>query len=146
MNKVLHIKQKHTLTSRTHNVKFTHKEEKNMNINIVEANVDYKLIGKRIKEARKKIGWSQEMLAETIDVAVAYISRIERGSTSINLRRLAQISIALSTPIEKLITGINPESKSYLHQEFQALLAKCTPDKQQLIYNIAKIVAGIKFV
>ena len=112
----------------------------------IEANVDYKLIGQRIKEARKEAGWSQEMLAEKIDVAVAYISRVERGGTSINLKRLAQISIALATPMEKLVTGINVESRNYLHKEFEELLMKCSPEKQQLIYNIAKIVSGIKFV
>ena len=144
MNKNLHIKQKHALTSRTYNAKFTHKEEEKMKI--IEANVDYQLIGQRIKEARKKAGWSQEKLAETIDVATVYISRVERGGTTINLKRLAQISMALSIPIEKLVTGITVESRSYLNREFQELLMQCSPEKQQLIYNIAKIVAGIKFV
>lgn len=113
---------------------------------IIEANLDYKLIGQRIKEARKKVGWSQEMLAESIDVAIAYVSRIERGGTQVNLKRLAQISVALSTPIEQLITGTTVDSKNYLTKEFQELLARCSVEKQQLIYNIAKIVSGLKFV
>ena len=45
---------------------------------IVEANIDYKLIGQRIKEARMKKNWSQEKLSEAIDVAVAFLSRAER--------------------------------------------------------------------
>lgn len=113
---------------------------------IIEANIDYKLIGQRIKEARKKMGWSQEKLGEKIDVATVYISRIERGGSQVNLKRLSQISRALNVPIEKLITGTMVENTIYLNKEFQELLDKCTPDKQQLIYNIAKIVAGIKFV
>lgn len=112
---------------------------------IIEANIDYKLIGERIKEARKKAGISQERLAEIIDVANAYISRIERGSSQINLKRLSQISIALSIPIDKLINGTTVESKIYLNKEFQEVLEKCTKDQQKLIYNIAKIVAGIHF-
>lgn len=112
---------------------------------IIEANIDYKLIGQRIKEARKKLGWSQEKLGETIDVATVYISRIERGGSQVNLKRLSQISIALNVPIEKLIVGTTLESERYLDKEFQELLETCTPDKQKLIYNIAKIVAGINF-
>lgn len=112
---------------------------------IIEANVDYKLIGERIKEARKKAGWSQEKLGEIIDVATVYISRVERGSAQINLKRLSQISIALDIPIEELIVGTTTKSKNYLSKEFQELLVQCTTDKQKLIYNIAKIVAGIKF-
>jgi len=132
------------LTSGTHSDRFTTKEGKEMEI--IEANIDYKLIGQRIKEARKKMGWSQEKLGEMIDVATVYISRIERGGSQVNLKRLSQISIALKVPIEKLITGTTVETKIYLNKEFQELLNTCTPDKQQLIYNIAKIVAGIKFV
>ncbi len=112
---------------------------------IVEANIDYKLIGERIKEARRKAGISQEKLGEIMDVATAYISRVERGSSQVNLKRLSQISIALSTPIEQLINGTAVESKNYLNKEFQDLLNKCSKDKQKLIYNIAKIVSGINF-
>lgn len=112
---------------------------------IIDANVDYKLIGQRIKEARKKAGWSQERLAEAMDVATAYISRVERGGTCITLKRLAQISVALNISMENLITGITIEKSNYLNREFQELLEQCSKDKQRLIYNIAKIVSGIKF-
>ena len=43
---------------------------------IIEANIDYKLIGERIKEARRKAGLSQEKLAEMIDVTTVYVSKI----------------------------------------------------------------------
>lgn len=113
---------------------------------IVEANIDYKLIGQRIKEARKKKNWSQEKLSEAIDVAVAFLSRVERGGTPINLKRLSQISIALDVPLEELVTGTVVEGKDYLDKEFYDLLKQCSKDKQKLIYNIAKIVAGVSFV
>lgn len=113
---------------------------------IVEANIDYKLIGQRIKEARMKKSWSQEKLSEAIDVAVAFLSRVERGGTPINLKRLSQISIALDVPLEELVTGIVVEGKDYLDKEFYDLLKQCSKDKQKLIYNIARIVAGVSFV
>ena len=40
--------------------------------------IDYKIIGQRIKNARKAIGMTQEVLAEKADVTVGYISQIER--------------------------------------------------------------------
>ena len=115
-------------------------------MSIIKANIDYKIIGERIREARKMKGLSQEKLAEKIDVATVYISRIEKGSAQVNLKRLSQISIALDVPIEKFIIGTTEESKNYLEREFQEILSNCTTDKQKLIYNIAKIVSGIKFV
>lgn len=112
----------------------------------IDANVDFRLIGQRIKNARTEKGWSQEKLAETINVATAFLSRVERGGTSINLNRLAQISEALDVPIEELIAGVVKEDNRYLTKEFSELLKKCSKDKRRLIYNIARIVAGVKFV
>lgn len=107
--------------------------------------IDFKLIGERIKEIRKRKGYSQERLSEEMDVTVAYISRVERGKAEINLKRLTQISWILGTPLEELITGIMPNSKHYLDKELNEILKTCSPEKQKLIYNIAKIVAGLNF-
>ena len=134
------------LTTKTQYVKFTHKEGAWVNMEIIEANIDYKIIGKRIKDARMKANITQQTLAEMIDASTAYLSRIERGEANVNLRRLMQISTVLKVPIQYLIAGTSEESEIYLKREFQELLSECTPDKQRLIYNIAKIVAGIKFV
>ena len=101
--------------------------------------IDYFLIGERIKEARKKKGWSQEKLAEEIDVAVAFISRAERGH-GINLKRLAQISEELEVPLEYLISGVTIKAENYLTKELSEIIAKCNPEKQRLIYNIAKTI------
>lgn len=101
--------------------------------------IDYTLIGQRIKEARKKKGWSQEKISEEIDVAVGYISRVERGNP-INLKRLAQISNALDVPMEYLVTGVSLKSENYLNKELSEIIAQCSPEKQKLIYNIAKAI------
>ena len=107
---------------------------------------DYKIVGQRIKEERIKKGWSQERLSEEVDVTTVYISRIERGSSKINLKRLAQISKALDTSVEYLIRGTQTDSPNYLDKELYETLLSCTPAKQRLIYNIAKIVSNAKFV
>ncbi len=107
----------------------------------MEKEIDYSLIGERIREARKKKGWSQEKLSEEIDIATAFLSRVERGHSQINLKRLAQISNALDVPMETLITGVDTSSDKYLDKELYEILINCTPEKQKLIYNIAKIVA-----
>lgn len=107
----------------------------------MEKDIDYSLIGERIREARKKKGWSQEKLSEEIDVATAFLCRVERGHSQINLKRLAQISKALEVPLEKLVTGVDTASEKYLDKELYEILINCTPEKQRLIYNIAKTVS-----
>ena len=53
--------------------------------------LDYTIIGERIKLARTKKKLTQEKLAEKLDVSVPYLSRVECGDASINLKRLSQI-------------------------------------------------------
>ena len=47
------------------------------------------------REAVAEFSECSEKFAEEIDVTIAYISRLERGSAKVNLTRLAQISSAL---------------------------------------------------
>ena len=108
--------------------------------------LDYTIIGERLKKARLEKNLTQEQLAEQIDVSIAFLSRVERGHSQINLKRLAQISKALDVPLEKLVTGTDTSSDKYLDKELYNILINCTPDKQKLIYNIAKIVSGSDFV
>ena len=46
--------------------------------------LDYSIIGSRIRKARQSKEITQEQLAEKLDVSVAFISRIERGTSHIN--------------------------------------------------------------
>ena len=52
--------------------------------------IDYNIMGERIKKARLEKQLTQENIAEKLDVSVAFLSRIERGSSHINLKRLQQ--------------------------------------------------------
>ncbi len=48
--------------------------------------LDYNIIGERLKQARLYKKLTQENLAEKLDVSVAFLSRIERGSSLISLK------------------------------------------------------------
>ena len=41
---------------------------------IIDANIDYKVIGKRVKEARMKANMTQQTLGEMIDASTVYLS------------------------------------------------------------------------
>lgn len=104
--------------------------------------IDYSIIGQRIKKARKDKNMTQEQLAEKIDVSIAFLSRIERGSSQINLKRLSQICEILEITEGEVLNGVSNNSAKYLDNEFASLLKNCSSDKQKLIYDIAKVVAN----
>lgn len=82
----------------------------------------------------------RKKLAEKIDVSVAFISRIERGTSHVNLKRLSQLCNILDIKEGVILNGTNIESTNYLSQEFSDLLLSCSKDTQKLIYDIAKII------
>ena len=106
--------------------------------------LDYSIIGHRLKKARIEKGYTQEQLAEKIDVSVAFVSRVERGNTKINLNRLNQICDLLDISEGDILTGVGNTSHSYLNEEFSNLLESCPPDKIKLIYDIAQIIINHK--
>lgn len=102
--------------------------------------VDFAIIGKRIKEARKKKGLTQEKLVEKMDVSIAYLSKVETGKIHINLERLSQICSILGVSEGEILNGVANNSEKYLNNEFREILRKCTPSQQKLVYNIIKVI------
>lgn len=103
--------------------------------------IDYNVIGSRIKKARLSKSLTQENLAEKVDVSVAFLSRVERGSSHINLKRLNQLCDLLDVSEGYILNGSSSGSDDYLNKEFNELFKSCSPEKQRLIYNVAKIIA-----
>ena len=102
--------------------------------------LDYGVIGSRIKHARLAKNLTQEDLSEQLDVSVAFLSRIERGSSHVNLKRLTQICKILEVSEGYILNGASNNSENYLDREFADLLKKCSPEKQKMIYNVAKTI------
>ena len=46
--------------------------------------LDYNIIGERLKKARQSKNLTQEMLSEKLDMSIAYLSRLECGSSHIS--------------------------------------------------------------
>lgn len=102
--------------------------------------LDYTIIGERIRKSRIENNLTQENLAEKLNVSVAFVSRIECGTTHLNLTRLSEICSILNIDEGNIINGTSTESKSYLSDEFSELLKSCPKEKQKLIYDIAKLI------
>lgn len=102
--------------------------------------LDYKLIGSRLKQARLKKKLTQENLAEKLDVSIAFLSRIERGSIDISLKRLSQLCELLDVSEGAILNGSSTTSHNYLQEDLYFLLKSCPPEKQKLVYELAKVV------
>lgn len=63
-------------------------------------------IGTRVREARERLGVSQQDLADLSEVNVATLGKIERGVQSPNLASLVKIATALEVDASTLVAGI----------------------------------------
>jgi|TARA_Y100000031_G_scaffold100718_1_gene110445 transcriptional regulator with XRE-family HTH domain len=63
----------------------------------------YKQVGKKIRDYRKRKGWSQEKLGFEAGLHRAYVGQIERGEKKIGLVNLEKFSKAFGISISKII-------------------------------------------
>ena len=103
-------------------------------------NVDYKLIGERIKRARKSRGMTQDNMAEKLNVTIGYVSQVERGITKISLDLLGAISTVLNCDIAEFITESAIKSNDYLDSEIAAEISKLDYKGKKLILKIIKSI------
>lgn len=61
-----------------------------------------KLFGIRVKSLRENRGWTQEVLAERMDISTHYISSIERGKENPTFDMLIKFSDALKVEMWEL--------------------------------------------
>ena len=94
-----------------------------------------KLLGKRIREIRKKNNISQETLAETVNVEPATISNIENGKNYPSLMNLENIAKALNTSFIEIFDFAHKMPNENLIKEINYLLEK-NPNKVEEIYKI----------
>ena len=95
-------------------------------------NVDFSLIGKRIKEARNACGMTQEGLAERLNVSVGYVSQVERGVTKISLDLLGAVSGLLKRDVAFFVQQSATETDSYLSAEVAHLWQELTPQNRRV--------------
>ena len=102
--------------------------------------VDYKLIGKRIKEHRKSKSMTQEVLAEKADVTVGYISQIERGICKVNLDTMSVIANILECEVTDFISGSSTLQSSYLQDEIFSRLNYCDEKQKKMVLEFIEML------
>lgn len=75
-------------------------------------------IGSRVKSLRARRGMSRRILAQSSAVSERYLAELESGKGNISILRLRQIAVAMSVPIEDLVSSPTDHSEelTYLLQ------------------------------
>ena len=62
-----------------------------------------KTIGQKIRQYRDNQGFTQEKLAEILDISVAHVSFLENSKRSPSIRLLRRLALALKVPLKELV-------------------------------------------
>lgn len=99
-----------------------------------------RLLGKRIKELRKKKGLSQEQLAEKVGFESSNsISNVENGYNYPSIQNLEKILNVLGTNFQSVFTFEQHQEPDVLMLEINRILNE-HPDKVSDIYKILKAI------
>ena len=100
--------------------------------------MDYYAIGQRIRKFRKARGWSQEQLAERVDISVTHMSHIENANTKLSLSVFAAIAEALEVQADALLYDAPIDSASRAMADIAAIIAGCDARQARIIADIAR--------
>ena len=96
-------------------------------------NLDFKAIGKRIKEMRTYKNMSQEQLAKTVDTTSQYISAIENGTSKASLSAITAIANAFECSIDELLYDSSKYAADTYDAEAKLILSDCTPNEKDTL-------------
>ncbi|MCC0697246.1 helix-turn-helix domain-containing protein [Clostridioides sp. ES-S-0048-02] len=104
------------------------------------------IIGNRIRNYRKRLGYSQDMLAEKADLYPAYIGQIERGEKRASLHSILKIANALEMPLEILFENIilNESHVDTISSQCYELIDGLSAKEQKAMLKLIKDIIKYK--
>ena len=90
-------------------------------------------IGKRITERRKKLGMTQEMLAEKGDLTPQFVSYAESGKRAMRPENVIKLAKALEVSADYLLTGEIVDKDLLILSD---KMRKLSPEMPRIVENI----------
>jgi transcriptional regulator with XRE-family HTH domain len=98
------------------------------------------LLGARIKELRKRVGLTQDQLAEKVGVESKYLSRIEVGKRQPSLETLEHIADCLQVEMKELFDFNHLNSEATSPKGIEIALAGASNEELRLVFKLIKAV------
>lgn len=96
-------------------------------------------MGKRMKEQRKLLHFTQEYMAEKLNISIKHYGGVERGLAGLSLENLIEVSEILGVGLDYLVKGTN-ETDTSMPSRIKEIYLNCPPDKRQHILELLEII------
>lgn len=102
--------------------------------------MDYKKLGKRIREERKRLNLTQAQLAEAIDISDTYMGAIERGERSLTLDTLVRLVGRLGVTVDYMLADSVADNDSNIMEQFKQITDSQPLERKQMAINILRTI------
>ena len=99
-----------------------------------------KRIGKRVKQARERLGITQEDLAEKTGLTTNYISTVERGMSFPRCEKLIILLNGLETSADSIFCDVLEHSGEAKASELSKKIADLPPEAQKRILQMVELM------
>ena len=102
--------------------------------------MDYKRLGKGIREERQRLNLTQAQLAEDIDISDTYMGAIERGERSLTLDTLVKLVNRLGVSVDYMLSDSVRDSNANIINQFLQI-TDCQPlERKQMAINVLRTI------
>ncbi len=102
--------------------------------------MDYKRLGKRIREERHRLNLTQAQLAEDIDISDTYMGAIERGERSLTLDTLVRLVNRLGVSVDYMLSDSVTDNDTNILEQFRQI-TDCQPlERKQMAINVLRTI------
>ncbi len=121
-------------------------QKEHSKLNAVEGDLQYydspdmSFIGKRLKEERNRLHYTQDEVSEMIGVTPAYIGHIERGERGFSIETLVKLCNVYKVTIDYLFEDVIQQDKNSISEQISLLLRDKDENQQKAILDIMRAV------
>ena len=102
--------------------------------------LNYKQLGRRIKEVRKMRNMTQMELSELAGISEPHLSRIETGTKRVSFETFVRIADALAVTCDSLLSGNQSHDRQQYKKELSVLLDDCDSFEKRIVFDVADTV------
>lgn len=106
--------------------------------------IDYAALGARIRQARKERDYTQEELAEMVNISLSHMSNIETGHTKVSLPILVSVARVLDVTMDYLLENEYSRRQPVTFHEMAHTLADCSPAELAYLLEAVKSLKAIR--
>lgn len=98
--------------------------------------MDKSALGKKLRDARQKKGYTQHALAQIADIGNVYLGEIERGLKMPSLNIFIKLIEALDVSADYILRDELTSGKEYIYDELSQKMQDLTPGQRKTAADI----------